>query len=89
MPDSIKTIIETLDAALDYEETGDLAKAATVITLCKRLLLRRPDSSGHAGSSASFSSDQLRRMMEDARIYIGNANGASSGARFLGVYPRR
>jgi hypothetical protein len=88
---TITEIVDELDLSLDYEEgSGSVAKAERVVTLCKQLLIRRPSSSGHAGSSVQFDANQLRAMLEDARIFLKNQSSSGApGVRFLGVDPRR
>lgn len=86
---TITQLIADLETALDYEEgSGDATKAQQVVTLCKKLLLRRPESAGHGGSSVSYAPDQLRELLNDARIFL-NSRRNSGGVVFLGVDPRR
>lgn len=80
----IREIIDELHSALDYEETNDTAKAARVVTLTKQLLIRRPTSSGHAGSSIAYDPNQLKAIQDEARVWLkcqqgsgANGNGGS------------
>lgn len=80
----IREIIDELHGALDYEETNDVVKARRVITLTKQLLIRRPTSSGHAGSSIAYDANQLKAIQDEARVWVKcqetqSANGRGSG----------
>ena len=80
---TVGTLIEELETVLDYEETGSLSKAKTVISLVNKLILKRPQSSARDGSSIAYDMNQLENMRNDARIYIQASNRGRS-ARFLG-----
>jgi len=80
---TIATLIDDLEAALDYEETGSLSKAKTVVTIVNKLIVRRPQSSGRDGSSISYDVNQLRQLRDEARAYV-SAKSRGSAVRFLG-----
>lgn len=79
----IRDIRADLLDCLDYEETCDADKARRVVTLVKKLLVMRPVSAGHAGSSMSWDVGQLRAIQEDARVWLasrGSNTGKGAGA---------
>jgi len=80
---TLESLIESLEDALDYEETGSTTKAQTVITVTSKLLARRPSSSARSSSSISYDMAQLRSIQTDARTYI--KSQSSTRVRFLGV----
>lgn len=81
--ESITTLVEDLETALDYEETGSLSKAKTVVTIVNKLIVRRPQSSGRDGSSISYDVNQLRQLRDEARAYV-SAKSRGGSVRFLG-----
>lgn len=88
---TVASLISDLESNLDYEEgSGSTTKAEQVVTLCKKLLLKRPTSAGHAGSSVSYDANQIRSILENARLFLKvKASNSGGGVRFLGVTPRR
>lgn len=83
-PTAISTLIENLDAALDYEAESSVTKAQTVITITNQLLARRPSSMSQEASAATYDVAQLRQLQEDARRFVSANTAAKSGVRFLG-----
>lgn len=79
---TIEELIEALEDALGYEETGSLAQAKTVITVTNKLLARRPTSMSQDASSVSYDQAQLRQLQDDARRYVKAVD--SGRIRFLG-----
>lgn len=83
---TVTEITDLLEAALDYEETGSVTKAKSVITYASQLILKRPQSSGHGGSSAAYDVASLNQIKNDARLYVkaNSTTNASPSVRFLG-----
>jgi len=82
---TVSELTTLLEAALDYEETASLSKAKSVITYVNQLLLKRPQSSGHAGSSVSYDTATLQQLRDDARVYVkAKSTTSAAGVRFLG-----
>ena len=81
---TLTTLRTSILDALDYEETGSLTKAKQVVSLCRKLLVVTPTSSGAGGSSVVWDINQIKTLKEEAQAYI-SANTAGSQSRFLGV----
>lgn len=80
---TIPELIDALEDALDYEESGSLSKAKTVVTIVNKLIVRRPQASSRDGSSISYDANQLRQLRDEARAYV-NAKSRGGAVRFLG-----
>lgn len=81
---TLTTLRASILDALDYEETGSLTKAKQVVTLCRKLLIVTPTSSGAGGSSVGWDIAHINKIKEEAQAYVA-ANTAGAGVRFLGV----
>ena len=83
MAAEIQDLIDALEDALDYEETGSLAKAKTVVTVTKKLLARKPSAmSGPDAASAQYDMNQLAKLKEEAQFYV-KSNQSTGSVRLL------
>lgn len=79
---SIAEIYASYDANASYEEDQSPTKARAFVTAC-RFLMRRASRSakgGRGGAEQEFDLEQLRREVEDARLWLSqNSNLDTSG----------
>ena len=61
---------------IDWEETGDVAKAKLFVTACKALLLLMPKETRKSRQGWAFDVSEIRRMMQSASAFVSaSANG--------------
>lgn len=80
---TVAELITTLEEHLDYSTTGSVASAKQVVVACEKLLLKRPSSASHGGSSMTYDMAQIRDILERARGFV-SQNEAGGRVRFLG-----
>lgn len=73
-------VAEFMDS-MSYREDADVAKASRFVTACTYLIVLRPNASTKARTSFAFDAAEIRRLLEDARQFVGAKSATSRAQR--------